>query len=88
MHVGPQFSLVVDGPSAGRNVDRAVLGPVSSRAVTRPKHISGLSWPTDIMGLQEAESLAQASTGRIMRQAFNRPKVTLGLTVVTFITGR
>ena len=51
MHVGPQFSLVVDGPSAGRNVDWAVLGPVSSRAVTRPKHISGLSWPTDIMGL-------------------------------------
>ena len=51
MHVGPQFSLVVDGPSAGRNVDWAILGPVSSHVVTRLKHISGLSWPTDIMGL-------------------------------------
>ena len=51
MHVGPQFSLVVNGPSAGQNVDWDVLGPVSSRAVTRPKHISGLSWPTDTMGL-------------------------------------
>lgn len=32
-------------------ISRAFLGPVISRAVTRPKHISGLSWPTDIMGL-------------------------------------
>ena len=39
------------------------------------------------MGLYEAESLVQTSTGRIMRQAFNRPKVTLGLTVATFIMG-
>ena len=55
MHVGPQFSLVVDGPSAGRNVEWAVMGPVSSRAVIGSNVVLDHIWPMGSTGHSQAE---------------------------------
>src|SRR5918993_1194367 len=64
MHVRPQFSLVIDGPSAGRNVDRAVSGPDVPSDHIWPMGSTGHSQTESHTGLKWAHVYIRPLTGR------------------------